>query len=81
MKTDSAKRILNHLNGVCPTIQFTFKFEKNSSLPFLDAHLTQSQHYNGIDMMVYRKPLTRSVPGLPLTLSYPHKKGSGEVPG
>ena len=49
MKTDSVKRILNHLNGVCPTIQFTFKFEKNSSLPFLDAHLTQSQHHNGID--------------------------------
>ena len=47
----------------------------------MDAHLTQSQHHNGKDMMVYRKPPTRPVPGLPLTLSYPHKKGSGEVPG
>ena len=47
---------MDHLNGVHPTIEFTFDLEKDGSSPFLDTHLTRVQYHNGLDVTVYWMP-------------------------
>ena len=41
VKRDEVKKFLDHLNGIHPTIKFTFELEKEGSLPILDALLTR----------------------------------------
>ena len=41
LKTSDADGLLDHLNGIRPTIKFTMELEKEGSLPFLDTKVTR----------------------------------------
>ena len=55
MKKDEVEPLLNHLNGVRPTIKFTMELEKDGTLPFLDTKLTRREG-GTLDVTVFRKP-------------------------
>ena len=40
----NARYLLNHLNSLCHSIQFTIELEKDRSLPFLDTLLTRREN-------------------------------------
>ena len=46
--------LLNHLNSVRPSIQFTFELEKDGSLPFLNTLLRRKKD-GTLNITVYRK--------------------------
>ena len=48
-----------HLNDICPSIQFTREVEENGKLPFLDVEVVRSG--DAIKTMVYRKPTSSNV--------------------
>ena len=54
MKKDEVEPLLNHLNGVRPTIKFTMELEKDGTLPFLDTKLTRREG-GTLDVTVFRK--------------------------
>ena len=56
LKKDAVDGLLHHLNGVRPTIKFTMELEKNGSLPFLDANLTQKED-GTLNISVFRKQI------------------------
>ena len=58
MKKGEAKGLLDHFNGVRPSIQLTLKVEKDGMLPFLDTLLWRKED-GSLDITVYRK-LTRT---------------------
>lgn len=46
---------LDHINSLCPTIQFTVEMERDGRLPFLDIHLERGED-GKLSTSVYRKP-------------------------
>ena len=46
---------LEHVNSLCPTIQFTMKLEKEWTIPFLDILLTRGTE-GKVNISMYRKP-------------------------
>ena len=54
IKKNLVKRLLEHLNSIHPSTQFTVEIETNGKLPFLDTAV----HRNGtsLEIDVYRKP-------------------------
>ena len=78
LRKDTAEELLNHLDGIQPTIKFTVELE-DGTLPFLDT-LARRREHRGLDITVYRKPHThRQVPPLPIPPPSPCEKRSGEV--
>ena len=55
VKKGTAEVLLEHLNRIRPSIQFTLELEKDGSLPFLDTHLRRKVD-GTLDVTVYRKP-------------------------
>ena len=55
MEKDEVEPLLNHLNSVSPTINFTMELERDGSLPFLDTKLTRREG-GTLDVTVFRKP-------------------------
>ena len=52
----ASEPLLDHLNGVCPTIKFTMELKRDGSLPFLDTKLTRREG-GALDVTVFRKPM------------------------
>ena len=55
VKSGMAEKVLDHLNSVRPSIQFTLKLVREGSLPFLDTFLRRWED-GTLDISVYRKP-------------------------
>ena len=55
VKKGTAEVLLEHLNRIRPSIQFTLELEKDRTLPFLDTHLRRKVD-GTLDVTVYRKP-------------------------
>ena len=55
VKRGMAEELLDHLNSVRPSIQFTLELEREGSLPFLDTLLRRKED-GTLDISVYRKP-------------------------
>ena len=55
VKRGMAEELLDHLNSVRPSIQFTLELEREGSLPFLDTLLRRRED-GTLDISVYRKP-------------------------
>ena len=55
VKKGTAEVLLEHLNRIRPSIQFTLELEKGGTLPFLDTHLRRKVD-GTLDVTVYRKP-------------------------
>ena len=54
--------LLDHLNGIRPTVKFTMEQEREGSLPFLDTRVTRLVD-GKLDITVYRrKNAHRQVP-------------------
>ena len=51
----TAEVLLEHLNRIWPSMQFTLELEEDKSLPFLDTHL-RGKVDSTSDVTVYRKP-------------------------
>ena len=54
VKKGTAEVLLEHLNKIRPSIQFTLELEKDGTLPFLDTHLRRKGD-GTLDVTVYRK--------------------------
>ena len=46
--------LMNHVNSIRPSIQFTMEKEQDNKLPFLDVQITRTEH--GFSTSVYCKP-------------------------
>ena len=54
LKISDVDGLLDHLNGIRPTIKFTMELEREGSLPFLDTKVTRLAD-GKLDITVYRK--------------------------
>jgi hypothetical protein len=52
---DQASRLLNHLNSLKPSIQFTIVYEQDNSIAFLDTVIHREPN-GSLTSTVYRKP-------------------------
>ena len=52
LRKDTAEELLNHLDGIQPTIKFTVELE-DGTIPFLDT-LARRREHGGLDITVYR---------------------------
>ena len=56
LRKGTAEELLNHLNGIRPTIKFTVELVEDGTLPFLDS-LARRREDGGLDITtVYRNP-------------------------
>ena len=56
VKKGEVDQLLQHLNGICPSIKFTVGMEEGEKLPFLDTLLKRNDDGN-LDITVYRKAI------------------------
>ena len=54
--TTNIPQLIEQINSLHPSIQFTFEQEQNLSLPFLDIHVIKNQNNHRFNFKVYRKP-------------------------
>jgi hypothetical protein len=54
--TTNLAHVLNIVNNFHPSIKFTYEFEANPTLPFLDVRVTRSPERQTFETIIYSKP-------------------------